>query len=115
MLLVFISWSNHKCGYFIDYYYSGPVDVMCEVMENCIKIIEENQFSSNIFPENVLTYSILNKTNFRKINYTCSEEIEFYFLNSGKYGGKTIKDDISQLRSGLFCFKQDFPNDYQLV
>ena len=113
--LNFISWHNGNGGYFMDYYFSGPVDDVCEVMENCIKTIEEKHFSSNTFGENILTHSILNKTNFRKINYTCSDTMKFNFIDHVRGRSGTIDSFLNHLKSGILCFKQDFPNDYQLL
>lgn len=73
-------WHRHNVGYLCDFYFSGPVNLIYNLMLSCTRT------RIHTFPENILTYSLLQENNWRKINYTLSDETKFMWIKDGRRG-----------------------------
>ena len=117
-----LGWDTGSVGYLCDYYFSAPVNVMCDIMKECVKIDSESH------AENILTYVLLSVLNFRKINYTLNEDTKFSFLRfncteekylqyvkNGTWFNDTNKCQISR-NSVDYDYSIDyFPDNYNLT
>jgi len=114
-------WDTGGVAYLCDYYFSSPVDTMCDIMKECISIESES------FPENILTYVLLRKLDFRKINYTLTDDTKFWWLKrkiseqhymdhvrNGTWYNVTNKKQISRFVNYNFD-RDNFPENYELT
>jgi hypothetical protein len=119
-------WFRHNVGYLCDFYFSSPVDLMCSLMEKCIEVYKPT------FGENNLTYALLKELNWRKINYTLSEETKFMWIKEDRRG-KSQSFYMDHVREGrwnntidkyqdsensqiVYNYSVDyFPDDYKLA
>jgi len=126
-------WFRHNVGYLCDFYYSSPVDLMCSLMQNYIHFSKSlSDKNAPTFPENILTYVLLKELNWRKINYTLSEETKFMWIKEGRRG-KSQSFYMDHVREGrwnnnidkyqdsensqiVYNYSVDyFPDDYKLA
>lgn len=115
-------WHDWSVGYFCDFYFAGPVSVICDAMKKCIDLSPESH------AENTITYVILNEIKFREINYTLNDELEFYCpkhnLTSKKYMdhvregiwfNTTNVKQTSRYVNDYVYSKDNFPDNYRLT
>lgn len=114
-------WDTGSVGYLCDYYFSSPVELMCAIMEGCIGIDSESH------AENILTYVLLEQLNWRKINYTLTDDTKFIWLKkeideqhymehvrADTWYNTTDRKQISRFVDYSFT-KDNFPDNYQLT
>jgi hypothetical protein len=116
-----MGWHTHSVGYLSELYFAGDVNLICDVMQRCIELNPEAH------AENVLTYVLLQEFNYRKINYTLNDELEFYCpklnitaknymddVRSGRWFNSTaIKQTSASVRYRYT--KDNFPDNYELT
>tara|TARA_B100000003_G_C10891490_1_gene355405 strand:+ start:219 stop:935 length:717 start_codon:yes stop_codon:yes gene_type:complete len=114
-------WDTGSVGYLCDYYFSGPVDKIIELMKACIDIDSESH------AENIMTYAMLEVVKWRDINYTLTDETKFKWLKKGideQHYMEHVRNDTwynttDRLQISRFIryeFEKDnFPDDYHLT
>lgn len=114
-------WHRGSVGYFIDYYFSGSTELIISLMKMCLE---------NIYPthsENLMTYMLLEKLNFRSFNYTLIKNLYIYSLKHGyttdlffkeisknKWINKTDIKQTSENVNYSYC-KDNYPDNYKLT
>ena len=94
---------------------------MCAIMEECIATDSESH------AENILTYVLLEQLNWRKINYTLTDDTKFTWLKkeideqhymehvrADTWYNTTDRKQISRFVEYSFT-KDNFPDNYQLT
>lgn len=114
-------WDTGSVGYLCDYYFSGPVDKIVTLMQECMAIDSESH------AENIMTYVLLEVMKWRDINYTLTDQTKFKWIKKGideqHYMDHVRRDtwynttDRQQISRFIrYEFETDnFPDDYHLT
>lgn len=114
-------WHRGSVGYFIDYYFSGNVELITSLMEVCLNNMHP------VHSENLITYVLLEELKHRNFNYTLTKDLYIYSLKH-KYTTNLFLNEINKnkwintleinqtSKNVQYTFTKDnFPDKYNLT